>query len=110
MTFAVNLRDDQAALDIASRDSSSAALDQLMPLLYPELRRLAKRHLLGQPPGHTLRTTDLIHEAYLKLVRGEQTEWKDRLRFLAVASRTMRSVEKRSRMRLAPAAPSWPWR
>jgi RNA polymerase sigma factor (TIGR02999 family) len=63
-----------------------------MPLLYQELRRLAKRHMLGQPPGHTLRTTDLIHEAYLKLVRGEQTGWKDRLHFLAVASRTMRSV------------------
>jgi len=69
-----------------------AAVDKLMPVVYQQLRRLAKRHLAGQRAGHTLQTTDLINEAYLKLVNVRETGCKDRIRFLALASRAMRCV------------------
>jgi RNA polymerase sigma factor (TIGR02999 family) len=74
------------------RGGDEAAADELMPVVYDELRRLARRHLAGQPPGHTLQTTDLVNEAYLKLLKPSETGWKDRIHFLAVASRAMRSV------------------
>jgi hypothetical protein len=63
-----------------------------MPVLYEELRRLAKGHMLRQSPGHTLQTTDLGNQAYLRLVNVQGAEWKDRVHFLSVASRAMRSV------------------
>ena len=69
-----------------------AAVNQLIPVVYEELRRLAKRHMAGQRRGHTLQTADLVNEAYLKLVNVQETGWKDRLHFFAVASRAMRSV------------------
>src|SRR5712692_5087707 len=69
-----------------------AALDRLMPVVYRELRQLAKRQMNRQPPGHTLQTTDLVNEAYLRLVNVDGAAWKDRAHFLAVASRAMRSV------------------
>jgi RNA polymerase sigma-70 factor, ECF subfamily len=69
-----------------------AAMKQLVPLLYEELRRLARRHLAGQRRGHTLQTADLVSEAYLKLVNVKGTGWKNRVHFFAVASRAMRSV------------------
>ena len=69
-----------------------AAVDQLTPAVYEELRRLAKRHMAGQRRGHTLQTRDLVAEAYLKLVNVQETGWKDRIHFFAVASRAMRSV------------------
>jgi RNA polymerase sigma factor (TIGR02999 family) len=75
-----------------ARNGDRAALDKLMPVLYQELRRLAKRQMLGQAPGHSMQTTDLIHQAYLKLVNIEGAVWKDRIHFLSVASRAMRSV------------------
>ena len=75
-----------------ARNGDRAALDKLMPVLYQELRRLARRKMLGQSPGHSLQTTDLIHQAYLKLVNVEGAVWKDRIHFLSVASRAMRSV------------------
>jgi RNA polymerase sigma factor (TIGR02999 family) len=67
-------------------------MNQLVPLLYEELRRLAKRHMAGQRQGHTLQTADLVNEAYLKLVNAKGTGWKNRVHFFAVASRAMRSV------------------
>src|SRR5439155_14195614 len=70
----------------------AAAVDQLTPAVYEELRRLAKRHMAGQRRGHTLQTRDLVAEAYLKLVNVQETGWKDRIHFYAVASRAMRSV------------------
>ena len=65
--------------------------DELMPLVYEDLRRLAHRYLLGETPGHTLRPTALVNEAYLKLA-AQRTELRDKSRFLAVASRTMRNI------------------
>ncbi len=68
------------------------AWDELMPLVYGELKRLAHRHLRGERPGHTLNTTALVHEAYLKLVKVDRLEWRDRAHFFAMASRAMRRI------------------
>jgi RNA polymerase sigma factor (TIGR02999 family) len=80
------------ALLAAVESGDDAAMNQLVPLLYEELRRLAKRHMAGQRQGHTLQTADLVNEAYLKLVNAKGTGWKNRVHFFAVASRAMRSV------------------
>jgi RNA polymerase sigma factor (TIGR02999 family) len=72
------------------RQGNRAAFDQLIPLVYDELRRLAKRHLQRQSPGHTLQTTSLVHEAYLRLVEQQNIEWQNRAHFFAVAARAMR--------------------
>jgi len=80
------------AQSLEAPESDAATLKRLTPLLYGELRRLAKRRMVGQRPGHTFSTTDLINEAYLKLAHLEEPEWKDRIHFLSVASRAMRSV------------------
>ncbi len=69
-----------------------AALDELVPLLYERLRDLAHRRLLQERSDHTLNTTALVHEAYLELVDIRRTEWKDRVHFLAAASRVMRNI------------------
>ena len=68
------------------------ALDQLVPLLYERLRRLAHLRLRGQPGDHSLNTTGLVHEAYLKLVERPCARLQDRNHFLALASRVMRQV------------------
>jgi RNA polymerase sigma factor (TIGR02999 family) len=70
----------------------AAADDRLLALLYPELRRLASALMRRERPGHTLQATALVHEAYLKLVDGAQTDWNDRAHFLGVAARAMRQV------------------
>src|SRR5437867_9296587 len=79
-----------------------AALDQLVPLVYPELRRLAKRHMNREDPAHTLQTSALINEAYLKLVDQQDVEWQNRAHFFAVAAQVMRHilVEDRKSTRL----------
>jgi len=74
------------------REGSRSALNRLTSLLYRELQRLAKRRLLAQPNGHTLGTSDLVNETYLKLANVRAPDWHDRDHFLAVASRAMRSV------------------
>jgi RNA polymerase sigma factor (TIGR02999 family) len=85
--------DRSAADDRESPRSGDAdAADALFPLAYEELLRVARRHLLGERPGHTLNTTALVHEAYLKLAGHEGTGWRDRSRFLAIASRAMRQI------------------
>jgi RNA polymerase sigma factor (TIGR02999 family) len=60
--------------------------------LYAELHRLAEQCMLGQPPGHTLQTTALVHEAYLRLAPKAHLAWEDRARFLATAAKAMRHV------------------
>lgn len=69
----------------------SEARDQLFPILYDELKRLARRHLRGEAGGHTLQTTALVHEAYLRLT-GASVAWEGRRHFFAVAARVMRQV------------------
>jgi RNA polymerase sigma factor (TIGR02999 family) len=68
------------------------ALEELMPVVYEELRRLAKAHLGRERRDHTLQPTDLVHEAYLKLVDQRHVDWKNRAHFFAVAARLMRRV------------------
>jgi RNA polymerase sigma factor (TIGR02999 family) len=68
------------------------ALEKLMPVVYEELRRLAKAHLGRERREHTLQPTDLVHEAYLKLVDQRHVDWKNRAHFFAVAARVMRRV------------------
>ena len=69
-----------------------AALDHLVQLVYPELRRLAKRYMARESPEHTLQTSALINEAYLKLVDQKNVEWQNRAHFYAVAAQVMRHI------------------
>ncbi|HEY8187460.1 MAG TPA: sigma-70 family RNA polymerase sigma factor [Pyrinomonadaceae bacterium] len=68
------------------------ALDRLIPAVYAELRRQAARHLRRERVGHTLLTTDLIHEAYLKLVDQKNMRWQNRAQFFAVCAQLMRRI------------------
>ena len=68
------------------------ALDQLIPLVHDELRRLARRHMAGERPGHTLQATALVNEAYLRLIEVTQVRWQNRAHFFAMASRVMRRI------------------
>jgi RNA polymerase sigma-70 factor (ECF subfamily) len=73
-------------------DGDEAALEQLMPLLYDELRLLARKQLRNERPGHTLSTTGLVNEAYLRLVDQRQLRAEDRPQFFAIAATTMRRI------------------
>ena len=83
---------DITALLLKAGEGDSAVLEQVFPLVYEELRRLAHRQLRHEPDGHTLCTTGLVHEAYLKLVDQTRSEWTSRAHFLAVASIAMRRI------------------
>jgi RNA polymerase sigma factor (TIGR02999 family) len=74
------------------RTGERQALDSLMPLVYDELRRLARHYVARERPGHTLQTTALVHEAYVRLVGQHPPEWKDRAHFFGVAARLMRQI------------------
>ena len=76
----------------AWRQGDAAALDQLVPVVYQKLRRLARHYMAGQRPGHTLQATALINEAYMRLIDCEQVNWKDRAHFFAISARMMRRV------------------
>ena len=73
-------------------EGNQTALDDLMPLVYEELRRQASRYLRNERQGHTLQTTALIHEAYLKLIGINEIEWQNRNHFFALASTAMRRI------------------
>jgi RNA polymerase sigma factor (TIGR02999 family) len=68
------------------------AFDRLMPVVYAELRRQAARHLRRERPGHTFQTTDLVHEAYLRLVDQKNVRWQNRAHFFAIAAQLMRRI------------------
>jgi len=70
----------------------SAALDELVPLVYDELRRHAQLYLSREKPGHTLSSTALVHEAYLRLVKQKGVTWQNRAHFFGVAARMMRRI------------------
>src|SRR6266550_3694495 len=70
----------------------NSALDQLIPLVYPELRRLARQHMRRENAGHTLQTSALINEAYLRLVDQQDVKWQGRAHFFAVAAQVMRHI------------------
>ena len=70
----------------------SDALDRLMPLVYQELRRIARNQMRGERSGHTLQPTDLVHEAFLRLVDQNCTDWRNRAQFLGLAAQLMRRL------------------
>lgn len=70
----------------------AAALDQLTPLVYEELRRLARRYMRNERAGNTLQTTALVNEAYLRLVDAQRVGWQDRAHFFAVSAQMMRRI------------------
>jgi RNA polymerase sigma factor (TIGR02999 family) len=69
-----------------------AALDELLPLVHQELRRLARRYMFGERPGHTLQTTALVNEAYLRLVNSRRVNWQNRAHFFAISAQLMRRI------------------
>jgi RNA polymerase sigma factor (TIGR02999 family) len=73
-------------------NGNKAALDQLMPLVYQELRRLASHYLRKERPDHTLQSTALVNEAYLRLVDYSDLRWQDRAQFFALAAQLMRRI------------------
>jgi RNA polymerase sigma factor (TIGR02999 family) len=68
------------------------ALDRLVPIVYDELHRQAQRYLRRENPGHTLQTTALVHEAYLRLVDQREARWQNRAQFFGVAAQAMRRI------------------
>jgi RNA polymerase sigma factor (TIGR02999 family) len=83
---------DVTGLLVAWSEGDSAALDALLPVVYAELRRQARRALRREAAGHTLEPTALVHEAYLKLVDQRPSRWQSRAQFYGVAARCMRQV------------------
>ena len=86
---------DGSDVTLLLREASSGkreAFDELVPLVYEQLRRLAHQRLLAQRPDHTLNTTALVHEAYLRLVDVERARWQDRAHFFAAAATVMRNL------------------
>ena len=85
-------RGDVTCLLQAWKGGDKAALDDLIPLLERELHKIARHYMAAQPPGHTLQTTALVNEAYLRLIDAQSLSWHDRSHFLAVCSQIMRHV------------------
>ena len=77
---------------VAWGEGDRAALDRLMPLVHAELRRLARHYVSRERPGHTLQTTALVNEAYLRLVEQEGMRWENRAHFFGIAARLMRQI------------------
>ena len=85
-------RRDVSALLRAWSDGDQLALAQLTPIVYDELRRLARYYMKGERAGHSLQTTALVNEAYLRLVDYKRMHWQDRAHFLAVSAQAMRRI------------------
>jgi RNA polymerase sigma-70 factor (ECF subfamily) len=73
-------------------EGDQVAFERLVPLVYAELRRMARRHMYRESEGHLLQTTALVHEAYLKLVSQKNPKWQNRAHFFAVSSQQMRRI------------------
>lgn len=87
-----DVRETVNALLVEIADGRQDAAHALFPLLYDELRRIASRKLRSERPDHTLSTTALVHEAWLRMVDQTRAQWVSRAQFLAVASRAMRRI------------------
>src|SRR5580704_1682124 len=74
------------------RQGEQAALERLVPLVYAELRRIAHRYMNRERIGHTLQTTELVNEAYLRLIDASQVRWQDRAHFFAISAQLMRRI------------------
>lgn len=84
--------DDVTELLLSWRQGDARALDRLVPLVYDELRRVARRHLQHEQTGHVLQATALVHEVYLRLVDVDRLTLKNRAHFFAVAAKLMRQI------------------
>ena len=85
-------RGDVTVLLERMRSGNPDALEQLLPVVYQELRRLAGRYMQAERPGHTLQPTALVHEAYLRLTQQDRADWRTRAQFMAVAGQLMRRI------------------
>jgi RNA polymerase sigma factor (TIGR02999 family) len=83
---------DVTQLLVQWKDGDTAALDRLMPMVYRELRLIAGRFLSHERPGHTLQSTALVHEAYLRLVDQSRIDWQSRAHFFGVAATIIRNI------------------
>ena len=83
---------DVSKLLRAWRDGDSSALEKLTPIVYSELHRLARRYMRGERPGHSLQTTALVKEAYMRLVDYKRMQWQNRAHFFAVSAQLMRRI------------------
>ena len=93
---------DITGLLVAWGSGDRAAFEQLVPLVYAELKRMARRQMARESEGHVLQTTALVHEAYMKMVSQDGATWQDRTHFFAVSSQQMRHIlvdAARSRLR-----------
>ena len=77
---------------LAWGQGDQAALEQLLPLVYEEMRQIAHHHMRRQRPDHTLQTTALVNEAYLRLVDAQRVQWQNRVHFFALAAQAMRHI------------------
>jgi len=83
---------DVTGLLLSWRDGDAAALDRLVPLVYDELRRVARGYLRREPPGHSLQATALLHEVFLRLVDADRLTPMSRTHFFAISARLMRQI------------------
>lgn len=83
---------DVSAMLRAWSDGDQRALDRLTPIVYDELHRLARRYMRGERPGHSLQTSALVNEAYVRLVDYKRMQWQSRAHFFAVAAQLMRRI------------------
>ena len=83
---------DITGLLVAWRSGDAGAFDRLLPLVYADLRQMAHRHLALERSDHSLATTDLVHEAYLRLVDQRRVAWADRAHFFSIAAQAMRRI------------------
>jgi RNA polymerase sigma factor (TIGR02999 family) len=77
---------------LAWSDGDHAALEKLIPLVYAELHRLAKRYMRRENAGHTLQTSALVNEAYIRLIEAHRVRWQNRSHFFAVSAQLMRRI------------------
>lgn len=85
-------RSDATELLVAWSNGDQSAFDKLVPLVYQELRALARRYIRHERPDHTLQATALVNEAYVRLIDVNRIQWQNRAHFLAVAAQTMRRI------------------
>src|SRR6266851_4391260 len=83
---------DVSTLLRAWSDGDQGALRRLTPIVYEELHRLARRYMKGERPGHSLQTTALVNEAYMRLVGYKRMQWQNRAHFFAVSAQLMRRI------------------
>jgi RNA polymerase sigma-70 factor (ECF subfamily) len=85
-------KDQVGELLRAWSNGDTSALERLTPIVYDELHRLARRYMRDERPGHSLQTTALVNEAYMRLVGYERTQWQNRAHFFAVSAQVMRRI------------------